>query len=248
MAEVMAEQGYVNTPVAAIIKRAGVSRETFYQQFSPSRTASSPRSTRPSAGSPRELTAALAAPGTPVERFELLLGHYLDALAADPPAARLFLIESYAAGPEVLARRVELHQQFVDGLAALIGAETDGRPVRLRGARRGDHHAGDGAHRGRRAADLHELRAPLVELVAHRAQLIVTVAVPRRRCHLQVQPPTATGRHRLRRGAARDRDPVARTRAVARRRGHARRSGRGQHEAVRRACRNALQSWPRSDG
>jgi AcrR family transcriptional regulator len=165
MAEVMAEHGYVNTPVAAIIKRAGVSRETFYQQFSSKQDcflAALEDTVGRLAG---ELTAALEAPGTPVERFEALLGHYLDALAADPPAARLFLIESYAAGPEVLARRVELHQQFVDGLAALIGAETQaGRfacevlvsaIITLVTVR-----VGAGA-----AADLDELRGPLVELV-----------------------------------------------------------------------------------
>ena len=34
MAEAMMEKGYVDTTVADVIKRAGVSRETFYQQFS----------------------------------------------------------------------------------------------------------------------------------------------------------------------------------------------------------------------
>jgi len=33
LADAMAEKGYIGTPVADIIKRAGVSRETFYQQF-----------------------------------------------------------------------------------------------------------------------------------------------------------------------------------------------------------------------
>ena len=33
MAEAMAEQGYAATPVADVLQRAGVSRETFYQQF-----------------------------------------------------------------------------------------------------------------------------------------------------------------------------------------------------------------------
>src|SRR5206468_3086085 len=33
LADVLTERGYANTPVAAVIERAGVSRETFYQQF-----------------------------------------------------------------------------------------------------------------------------------------------------------------------------------------------------------------------
>src|SRR5205807_62034 len=34
MAEAMAEQGYVNTSVADVLRRAGIGRETFYQLFS----------------------------------------------------------------------------------------------------------------------------------------------------------------------------------------------------------------------
>ena len=34
MADAMSEQGYVATPVADVIKRAGVSRESFYELFS----------------------------------------------------------------------------------------------------------------------------------------------------------------------------------------------------------------------
>jgi AcrR family transcriptional regulator len=165
MAQAMAEHGYVNTPVAAIIKLAGVSRETFYQQFSSKQDCFLAALEDTVGRLVGELTTSLEGPGTPVERFDRLVGHYLDALAADPNAARLFLIESYAAGPEVLARRVELHQQFVDGLAALIGAQTEaGRfacevlvsaIITMVTVRIG---AGD-------AATLHELRDPLVELV-----------------------------------------------------------------------------------
>ena len=33
MADAMAERGYVGTPVAAVLERAGVSRETFYRLY-----------------------------------------------------------------------------------------------------------------------------------------------------------------------------------------------------------------------
>src|SRR2546422_8181420 len=33
MAEAVSELGYANTPVAEVLRRAGVSRETFYEQF-----------------------------------------------------------------------------------------------------------------------------------------------------------------------------------------------------------------------
>lgn len=165
MAEAMAERGYVGTPVAEIIKRAGVSRETFYQQFSSKQDCFLAALEDTVVELADELRSALDSPGSPLERFDRLIGSYLDALAAEPAAARLFLIESYAAGPEVLARRVELHQQFIDGLAVLIGVESEsGRfacevlisaIIAMVTVRIG---AGD-------IASLPALRAPLVELV-----------------------------------------------------------------------------------
>ena len=68
---------------------------------------------------------ALSGDGGPIERFERLLGIYLDALAGDPATARLFLIEIYAAGPDVARRRAELQEQFLDGLVSVFGVGTE---------------------------------------------------------------------------------------------------------------------------
>lgn len=124
MAEAMAERGYVGTPVAEIIKRAGVSRETFYQQFSSKQDCFRGAYEDAIGRLAGAMAPGLSGGGTPVERFDRLLGVYLDALAADPMWARLFLIEVYAAGPEVARRRNELQQQFVDGISAIFGART----------------------------------------------------------------------------------------------------------------------------
>ncbi|MBN6040984.1 TetR/AcrR family transcriptional regulator [Amycolatopsis sp. 195334CR] len=121
-AEVMATQGYPAATVAAIIKRAGVSRETFYQQF-PNKQACFIAALEAAI---EVLAAAVEPPsaGTPVERFDRFVGTYLDALAENPALARLFLIETYSAGPDAMRRRLELQQHFVNLLAKTFDARS----------------------------------------------------------------------------------------------------------------------------
>jgi AcrR family transcriptional regulator len=125
MAEVVTVRGYVETPVAAIIERAGVSRETFYQQFSSKQDCF--------VAALEEAIGALAASlevvlestnGSPIERYDALLAGYLDSLVARPELARLFLIETYAAGADAMRRRLELQQLFVDAIARIFGARS----------------------------------------------------------------------------------------------------------------------------
>ena len=124
MAEAMAERGYVATPVAEIIRRAGVSRETFYQQFASKQDCFLAGLEQALAVLRSAMDSALDGDGGPVERFEAMIGSYLEALASDPSTARLFLIEIYAAGPDVARRRVQLQQQFLDALVSVFGART----------------------------------------------------------------------------------------------------------------------------
>jgi hypothetical protein len=49
-----------------------------------------------------------------------VLGAYLEAMAAEPAAARTFLIEVYAAGPEAIAHRVAMLERFVDLVASFV--------------------------------------------------------------------------------------------------------------------------------
>src|SRR5262249_46561001 len=97
------------------------------------------------------------------ERLDAMLTAYLETLAADPAAARTFLIEVYAAGELALARRVEVMGRFVDLVQTF--SETDDRlrcealvgavswMVTMRVAA-GDH------------ASLPQLRAPLLAMGA----------------------------------------------------------------------------------
>jgi AcrR family transcriptional regulator len=138
MADAMMEKGYVGTSVADVIKRAGVSRETFYQQFSSKADCFS--ATFDAAAD--AVLGAIAADlrvdlddldgsegaddaATRYSRFEQAFTSYLEALANHPAYARLFLVEVYAAGPEAIARRSAVQGRVVDLLARLLGVTTD---------------------------------------------------------------------------------------------------------------------------
>jgi AcrR family transcriptional regulator len=116
IAEAMTEKGYAATTVADILRVAGVSRETFYQQF----------------GSKADcfMDAYEAAAGVLVSRIEAAPGDldaalrtYLDAIAAEPDFARLFLVEVYAAGPVAMTRRAEVQARFADLVQARLGID-----------------------------------------------------------------------------------------------------------------------------
>ncbi|WP_320670020.1 TetR/AcrR family transcriptional regulator [Patulibacter defluvii] len=132
MAEAMAENGYVGTSVAQIIRRAGVSRETFYEQFSSKEdcfTGAYARAVELLLG--RIGGAGVLTPpadGAPEpsrrQRVDALLRAYLDALASEPAFARLFLIEVYAVGRGAIARRIEQQATFVELVVQVLGART----------------------------------------------------------------------------------------------------------------------------
>jgi AcrR family transcriptional regulator len=124
MAEAMYEHGYVGTPVAEIIKRAGVSRETFYQQFSSKQDCFIAALNRAISDMTDHMGPALLGSGTTAEKVSSSIARYLDYVAGDPVTARMFLIESFAAGPEVAKRRAVLLKRFMDALADFIGATT----------------------------------------------------------------------------------------------------------------------------
>ncbi len=118
MAEAMAEHGYVATSVADVLGRAGISRETFYQQFS-SKQDCFIAAYKHAAGvmlADLEREAA-ASTGSALERFDRAICAYLDALAAEPAFARLFMVEVYAGGDEVLRTRDEIQRRFAETLA-----------------------------------------------------------------------------------------------------------------------------------
>jgi AcrR family transcriptional regulator len=127
MAEAMRAKGYVGTPVAEVIKRAGVSRETFYQLYAGKLECFLAAFDLVGDLLVGHLAASLEGAGTPLDRFERALTAYLETMAAEPAYARLFLVEVYAAGPEAMARRAALQQRIVDALVELFGVGDERR-------------------------------------------------------------------------------------------------------------------------
>jgi AcrR family transcriptional regulator len=122
--DAMSEQGYRSTSVADILRRAGVSRETFYEQFV-SKQDSFVAALESAISSLQSAMAASApAKGTPLQRFGVGLATYLDAIAADPARARLFLVEVYAVDEAAMRRRLELQEGFVERMVADLGVRS----------------------------------------------------------------------------------------------------------------------------
>ena len=113
MAEAMRDQGFVDTTVADVITRAGVSRESFYRLFASKGACFAAAFDQAAEILLQRLAAA-----------ERAITAYLEALAAEPAWARLFIVEVHAAGPEALRRRFALQDRFVDALAALLGLDS----------------------------------------------------------------------------------------------------------------------------
>ncbi|MFF3221342.1 TetR/AcrR family transcriptional regulator [Nocardia suismassiliense] len=132
MAEAMAENGYVGTSVAAILKRAGVSRETFYEQFRSKEAcfeAAYERAVQNLLGRIEDASRGADAPAGPeltsLDRMDRIFQAYLQHLVDDPASARLFLVEVYAVGSAALSRRAQLMELFVGLIADVLGAGTD---------------------------------------------------------------------------------------------------------------------------
>ncbi len=121
MAEEMAESGYVGTPVAAVLKRSGVSRQTFYELYADKHACFLDALDLVGAVLLADLRLALPA-GDALARAHAAVDAYLDALGRHRAFARLYLVEVHAAGEEAMARRAALQDQVVDGLADVLGA------------------------------------------------------------------------------------------------------------------------------
>jgi AcrR family transcriptional regulator len=127
LAEVVGEKGYGPTSVADVIGRAGVSRQTFYEQFSSKLDCF--LATFDTAGEmlgAELLTLATADDGlSPRDRFDQLFTRYLDVLVAWSGYARVLLVESHAAGPEAIRRRAGLQERIADALAEVLEVDDE---------------------------------------------------------------------------------------------------------------------------
>lgn len=130
MIEAAAAKGYAAATVADVLKRAEVSRMTFYQHFANKEACFLAAYDLAVEIVMTRTAAALGAGGAPLERIARALDAYFSTLAQEPEVAKVFLVEVYAAGTAVLERRLATQAVVVDRFAAVLGAtRTDPRLV-----------------------------------------------------------------------------------------------------------------------
>lgn len=115
--EEVGEFGYSATTATRVFRRAGVSSRAFYEHFADVQDCFLSAYDECVRTTNRVLAEIeVASSSAPVGRFDALLGAYLQLLADHPNVARTFLVEIYSAGPAARARRLAVHQQFVDSV------------------------------------------------------------------------------------------------------------------------------------
>ena len=129
MLEVVAERGYAAATVGAVLSRARISRQTFYEHFTDKQDCFLAAFDRSADRFALLIEHSLGSPQDPaLERLDRIIEAYLGALAANPTLARIFMIEIYAAGYPAISRRLARAEVFATILAEHV---TIGRPWRI---------------------------------------------------------------------------------------------------------------------
>src|SRR4051812_10699471 len=115
MIRVVAERGYVAASVTDVVRVAGVSRSTFYEQF-PSKEACFLEGYRAGVDVlvERVREAVHQAPDDWRAQLRAGIAAYLETLASEPVFARAYLLEIHAAGPAALEERAAAGRRFAD--------------------------------------------------------------------------------------------------------------------------------------
>src|SRR6218665_1921951 len=105
LAEVIAEEGYLDTTVHKILKRAGISRRTFYEIFTDKEDCFLAAYQEASDHILVIVQRACRLGGTPEVRIENGLRALLEFGERDPQVARMCVVEAMAAGDKARQRR-----------------------------------------------------------------------------------------------------------------------------------------------
>jgi AcrR family transcriptional regulator len=119
MAAAVGEQGYAETTVGDVLRRAGMSRRTFYQLFSNREDCYLAAYETALAGAMERLAPGHTAESRRWERVEAALAAFLEYLAAEPGLARLWLVEPPSVGPSGLELHERTMRQLAERLAEL---------------------------------------------------------------------------------------------------------------------------------
>ncbi|HXA55509.1 MAG TPA: TetR/AcrR family transcriptional regulator [Solirubrobacteraceae bacterium] len=137
MIEAVATRGYPQTSVKLVVGLAGVSRRSFYEQFSSKEACFTATFDLILARALRRLTRTYrAAAGDPPERLRAAFRAWVAELEQNPKALRLVLVEAETAGPEGMWRLQRAAAAFEEPLASALarrppagGAKRGGTPA-----------------------------------------------------------------------------------------------------------------------
>jgi AcrR family transcriptional regulator len=122
MAEAIVEKGYAGATIGDVVRRARVSKRTFYEHFADKEAAFLATYSAASDDMLGIIAEASAIDAPWRERISAGIAAYLAELAAHPALTRTFLLEIQAAGPRALALRREVMTRFAAGLQAIVAA------------------------------------------------------------------------------------------------------------------------------
>jgi AcrR family transcriptional regulator/DNA-binding MarR family transcriptional regulator len=117
------ERGYANTTISGIVRRARVSRRTFYALYGDRDACLVECLDGAIARARPDVAAAYGTQGPWADRIREALEAILALIDADPQLARLCLVDALSDGPEALARR----HGVLEGLIAAVRDGGDGR-------------------------------------------------------------------------------------------------------------------------
>lgn len=112
MAHTVARRGYAATPVAEVLKAAGISRRTFYEQFADKEDCFLAAYDAVVAACTERMVAGYHAGDSWADGVECAYDALLGTLAAEPEFAHLGVVDVLAAGPRALARREATLRRF----------------------------------------------------------------------------------------------------------------------------------------
>ena len=110
----VAERGYAAATIDDVVRRAGVSKKTFYEHFADKEDCFLAAYEAASEELLARVREAHAGDGDWLERTRAGIVAYLRWLAADPALARVYLVEVAAAGPRALERREALRDRYAE--------------------------------------------------------------------------------------------------------------------------------------
>lgn len=160
--EVVAEEGYLDATVRKILKRAGISRRTFYEIFTDKQACYIAAYDEAVDHLLGLIRAACREGDAPERRIENGLRALLEFVEREPSVARTCIVEVMAAGGSARERRAQTMETLTDMVARALEERSESRGEALLRARLltgGVHEMVYGALAGGRAEGMSELAA-----------------------------------------------------------------------------------------